>query len=198
MSLNRRYTGFTLLEVLAVIIIVATLSGMSLLAINQAFDRRYESHADQLQMWLQQLSDLAALSGGAYGVVHIGGEGNGELGDDSPTAAIPEQLQAVVYYKNSWWVATEPAPFGLSSEAQLHWDLQGESQFAARPEQLSAMSSAVNIDKAQPILPVIALLPDGYMDPVARLKLRFKGHDNVFELFWDDRAARIELRRSTP
>ena len=48
MSLNRRYTGFTLLEVLAVIIIVATLSGMSLLAINQAFDRRYESHADQL------------------------------------------------------------------------------------------------------------------------------------------------------
>ena len=36
----RRQAGFTLIEISVVVIILATISAMSLFAINQAFDRR--------------------------------------------------------------------------------------------------------------------------------------------------------------
>lgn len=189
-------SGFTLLEVLVVIVIVATLSGMSLLAINQAFDRRYHSHADRLQMWLQQLSEQAALSGGAYGVMHVGGERDADR-DDAASSAVPEQLQAVVYYQNAWWVATSPAPFELSKEAQLRWNVPSESQFGQRRDQLvSIASGGADEDEKAPILPIIALLPDGYMEPAdGRLEMRFAGIDSAFEFFWDDQSAHIGMRK---
>ena len=188
--------GFTLLEVLVVIVIVATLSGMSLLAINQAFDRRYHSHADRLQMWLQQLSEQAALSGGAYGVMHVGGERDADR-DDAASSAVPEQLQAVVYYQNAWWVATSPAPFELSKEAQLRWNVPSESQFGQRRDQLASIASGdADEDEKAPILPIIALLPDGYMEPAdGRLEIRFAEIDSAFEFFWDDQSARIGMRK---
>ena len=188
--------GFTLLEVLVVIVIVATLSGMSLLAINQAFDRRYHSHADRLQMWLQQLSEQAALSGGAYGVMHVGGERDADR-DDAAASAVPEQLQAVVYYQNAWWVATSPAPFELSKEAQLRWNVPSESQFGQRLDQLASIASGdADEDEKAPILPIIALLPDGYMEPAdGRLEIRFAEIDSAFEFFWDDQSARIGMRK---
>lgn len=188
--------GFTLLEVLVVIVIVATLSGMSLLAINQAFDRRYHSHADRLQMWLQQLSEQAALSGGAYGVMHVGGERDADR-DDAASSAVPEQLQAVVYYQNAWWVATSPVPFELSKEAQLRWNVPSESQFGQRRDQLASIARAgADEDEKAPILPIIALLPDGYMEPAdGRLEMRFAGIDSAFEFFWDDQSAHIGMRK---
>ncbi|MGB1403457.1 MAG: type II secretion system protein, partial [Porticoccaceae bacterium] len=59
--------GFTLIEILVAVMIVATLSAMSVLAINQAFDRRYIAEADRLLIWLQQLGENSALQGAAYG-----------------------------------------------------------------------------------------------------------------------------------
>ena len=48
--------GFTLIEMSVVVMIVATMAAMSVLAINQAFARRYSSEADKLLVWLQQLA----------------------------------------------------------------------------------------------------------------------------------------------
>ena len=64
-----RQGGFTLIEISVVVIILATISAMSLFAINQAFDRRYKSQADNLLVWLNQLSDQAALEAVPYGVM---------------------------------------------------------------------------------------------------------------------------------
>ena len=61
--------GFTLIEMLVAVMIVAALSAMSILAINQAFDRRYVAEADRLLIWLQQLGENSALQGAAYGVI---------------------------------------------------------------------------------------------------------------------------------
>ena len=92
----KRQRGFTLIEVAVVVMIVATISAMSLLAINQAFDRRYSNEADRLLIWLQQLSERSALEGAAYGVVT----------EELESAAI--QLRAVVYYRMRWVAVTSP------------------------------------------------------------------------------------------
>jgi prepilin-type N-terminal cleavage/methylation domain-containing protein len=48
MTTYRQQQGFTLIEMLVVVMIVATISAMSVLAINQAFGRRYVAEADRL------------------------------------------------------------------------------------------------------------------------------------------------------
>ncbi|MDA8920455.1 type II secretion system GspH family protein [Porticoccaceae bacterium] len=69
MVAGKRQRGFTLIELSVVIMIVATMAAMSVLAINQAFDRRYSSEADRLLVWLEQLAEYSALQGAAYGVI---------------------------------------------------------------------------------------------------------------------------------
>ena len=63
-----RQGGFTI-EIAVVVIILATISAISLFAINQAFDRRFVSQADNLLVWFNQLSDQAALEAVPYGVM---------------------------------------------------------------------------------------------------------------------------------
>ena len=58
MVAGKRQQGFTLIELSVVVMIVATMAAMSVLAINQAFGRRYSSEADKLHIWLQQLAVL--------------------------------------------------------------------------------------------------------------------------------------------
>ena len=188
--MRNRETGFTLFEVIIVVVIVAILSGMSMLALNQAFDRRHQAHADQLLLWLQQLSELAALSGIVYGVMHSGAE------EDEPSTA-DQKLLAVVFFGHRWHVAMSPEPFDLLPKAYLSWmvdtDFDVSIQQSPRIERLDAKG-----DPLQPILPIIALMPDGYMEPNASLDLMFSGSKDVFGFRWDDELARLEMSRTSP
>ena len=105
-----RQSGFTLIEISVVVIILATISAMSLFAINQAFDRRYKSQADNLLVWLNQLSDQAALEAVPYGVM-----GN----PDEPEKEV-RALQVVAYYRQYWFPVTYPEPFSWKRVLELN------------------------------------------------------------------------------
>ncbi|MDG2501144.1 MAG: type II secretion system protein [Porticoccaceae bacterium] len=181
MNINRQ-RGFTLIEVAVVVMIVATISAMSLLAINQAFDRRYSNEADRLLIWLQQMSERSALEGAAYGVVT----------EELESAAI--QLRAVVYYRMRWVAVTSPEPFILSEDASIDWliDAVDEDEELLPQEETLFDKDGAEIER---LLPEIAFLPDGYIEPQAEIQLGFEAVADRYGYQWDDRVSAIVMER---
>lgn len=98
----RRSAGFTLIEVMVVVVIVALMGGISMLALQQALSRPVSGQADQLQDWLEDLADRARLQGSTYGV---------RLED--------REWQALVYYREQWLPLNAPAPFSMGGGLEL-------------------------------------------------------------------------------
>lgn len=149
-----RQQGFTLLEIMVVVSIVAIMSGLSFFALNQATDRRYTSQAEDFRLWLQQLSDMALLEGTAYGLSY---------GEDS--------VQALVYFNAAWYRVTTPQPFSFRDEVSLAL-VEGRSQTSRRPSQR---------DTQRRSLPDLVMTSDGFMQPDADLALNFADFSPVFK-----------------
>ena len=97
-----RSAGFTLIEVMVVVVIVAVMGGISMLALQQALARPLSAQAEQLQAWLDALAERAVLQGLTYGV-----------------RPAQHHWQAVVYYRGQWLPLAEPAAFSLSEQLEL-------------------------------------------------------------------------------
>lgn len=99
--------GFTLLEIMVVIVIVALLSAISVLALRQAGDRPHVAEAGRVQAWIQQLADRALLEGLAYGIRIDAAPGEGR------------RLQALIYYRHHWYPLAEPEALRLAAGTSL-------------------------------------------------------------------------------
>ena len=184
MPLGQR--GFTLLEVMVVVIIIAILSGISFVAITQMEARRYLNHSEKLSMWFQQLSEQAELTGAPYGFMI---RGDRDISADF-YGSEHQQLQAVVFFNYRWWRATQPPMFKLIQGAQLDWQSDNDSAFLTQPK--SDTLETLESDEP-PILPVTAFLPEGNMEPATNISLRFKEFDGVFGYFWDEEISKIGM-----
>jgi prepilin-type N-terminal cleavage/methylation domain-containing protein len=184
MPLGQR--GFTLLEVMVVVIIIAILSGISFVAITQMEARRYLNHSEKLSMWFQQLSEQAELTGAPYGFMITGDR---DISADL-YGSEHQQLQAVVFFNYRWWRATQPPLFKLLQGAQLDWQSNNDAVFLIQPK--SVVLETIEPDEP-PILPVTAFLPEGNMEPATNISLRFKGFDGVFGYFWDEEISKIGM-----
>lgn len=176
----RRQAGFTLIEISVVVIILATMSAMSLFAINQAFDRRYQSQADNLLVWLNQLSEQAALEGVAYGIV---------ANSDDPQQQ-SDRLQPVAYFRQHWFVTTYPEAFALDNQAKAEWTVYRSVEYDDIEDPLA--------DEDGALIPLIAMLPDGYMKPAGELRLSFASSPLAYTYSWDDESGSMIMRKSAP
>ena len=175
----RRQAGFTLIEITVVVVILATMSGMSLFAINQAFDRRYQSQAENLLVWLNQLSEQAALEGVAYGII----------GD----AEDPQQggeLQPVAYFRQHWFVTSYPEAFELDNQARAQWLVTYNNQYDDIEDPLAGEEDA--------LVPIVAMLPDGYMEPAGELLLSFDSSPLTYSYSWDEESGSMTMLKSAP
>ena len=175
----RRQAGFTLIEITVVVVILATMSGMSLFAINQAFDRRYQSQAENLLAWLNQLSEQAALEGVAYGIVGAA---------EDPQQG--EKLQPVAYFRQHWFVTSYPEAFDLDNEARAEWVITYSSQYDNIEDPL--------IDEDDALVPIVAMLPDGYMEPSGELLLSFESSPLTYSYSWDEESGSMTMLKSAP
>lgn len=180
-----RQRGFTLIEISVVVIILAIISAISLLAINQAFDRRYSSEAENVLAWLNQLSQQATLEGVAYGVVDSGVVDSGaESSSNSP------QLQAAAYYRQHWFVVSYPEPLFLQDDAKAEWVIEKSSDIDDSDEFTDLEEDT--------LVPVVAMMPDGFMDPNGQMTLTFSSSPIRFQYRWDDKTATIVMQRVAP
>lgn len=188
---GRREQGFTLIEIMVTVMIIATMSAMSLLALNQASDRRYETEADKLLIWLQQISERASLEGAAYGIVP---ESDPERAGDVTPSAIT-RLRVVVYYRMRWVAVSAPEPFLLEDGATVHWLLEDAETEELMP-QGDQMTNRYG-DEIERLLPEMAFLPDGYIEPKAEIVLSFDSFERTYVYLWDDETSAMALERRT-
>lgn len=188
----KRQQGFTLIELSVVVMIVATIAAMSVLAINQAFGRRYSSEADKLLIWLQQLAEYSALQGAAYGVV-----------TETVETTNLTQLRAVIYYRKRWVAVTAPMPFELSTDARIDWLVQLDEDDPLLPQQEEQSRDlvglgAVDSEQEELLLPAMAFLSDGYMEPQGEMRLSFDSDEIAFNYSWGESGASILMERLQP
>ena len=180
---KRGNEGFTLVEVLTVTVIVAILTSMSLLAFNQAFDRRHSSHADQLLIWLQQLSEQSALTGVVYGVIHTKSD-------------LDSKLESLVYFRNRWLIANSTPPFIIDADADIRWNISVEGgsilPFYRSMDAQRSGGSKSNSSDSEP-LPIFAFMPDGLMEPDGELEMAFDSSSEIYKFYWDNKNAGVKM-----
>ena len=182
--------GYTLIEIMVVIAVLALIATVAVGSINQTLNRRYSSEAEQFLIWLNQMSDMAVMQGAAFGVV-------GEV--NKKTKKIT-QLNAAIYYRNKWVKVSFPEPYIPGEGAVISWvDDTPESEplfFQQQPETEtsnndSEFSSSSKEKKL--ITPFIAFLPDGYVEPKLDVILRYENYKIIYNYSWDIENLRIRM-----
>jgi len=181
--------GYTLIEIMVVIAVLALIATVAVGSINQTLNRRYSSEAEQFLIWLNQMSDMAVMQGAAFGVV-------GEV--NKKTKKIT-QLNAAIYYRNKWVKVSFPEPYIPGEGALISWvdeTPEGEPLFIQPQQEIESSSSDSELISSQEkklITPFIAFLPDGYVEPKLDVVLRYENYEMIYNYSWDIENLRIRM-----
>ena len=181
--------GYTLIEIMVVIAVLALIATVAVGSINQTLNRRYSSEAEQFSIWLDQMSDMAVMQGAAFGVV-------GEV--NKKTKKIT-QLNAAIYYRNKWVKVSFPEPYVPGEGATISWvddTLESEPLFFQQQPETETSNNDSELSSSQEkklITPFIAFLPDGYVEPKLDVILRYENYKIIFNYSWDIENLRIRM-----
>lgn len=161
----RSQRGYTLIEIMVVVIIVSLLLSFGYVGFSQLLGRRSSEDMESLQHWLQSASDRAQFEGAVYGV---------QIGDDG--------LLFLTYRQGIWLrVLDQQAWSGSSGEYELAF------------EATEVVEPGINgAEDSQELQPSIVFLPDGSQWPEGRIRVDYQGQtswiavDDQGQFAWTD------------
>ncbi len=139
--------GFTLVEVLVALAILAIGIGLVALGFRQLESRDLDTQAERIGLWMQSLSDRSVLEGGLYGFRVSG-----------------NQLQAVSWFDHQWFVVKHEGVLVLPEniQARLGEDVESPGFIAEHdvPEPQEGEADSLS-QAAEPVEPLMVFMPSG-------------------------------------
>lgn len=188
-----RQKGYTLIEIMVVIAVLALIAAVAASSIGQTLNRRYSSEAEKLSIWLNQLADLSVMQGAAFGV----------LSKVNEKTKLTTQLSAVIYYRNRWVEVSFPEPYELGEGATIKW-LTDDTDQEPSVYQQAPLPSREEIEQGKVrdldgednfLEPTLAFLPDGYVEPLGTIELNYKNYEISYSYTWDIEDLRIIMEK---
>gem|GEM_PF-5738832 len=148
-SRNRR-SGFTLIEILVVLVIVALAGSFLIIGYNQLLQRKAATRIEELHAWLESAADISVLQSTVLGVTRI-----------------DNQLKLMAFFHGEWFLLADQVSLDIDENIQIIW-----------PQELldSAVMQGIEDDHPQPYL---VLTPAGDILPNGQLELR-SGEQQAF------------------
>jgi general secretion pathway protein H len=138
----RSERGFTLIEIMVVVSIIAVLMAVAYLGFNQLLGRQFQRDAETLQAWLEDLNDRAILQGAVYGI---------EVAE--------EGVEPLVYRQGYWLRLPDFSGWSAAQGYRLQLEVTGSTISAARNSQEDG------------IQPQLIVMPDGSLLPQGSITL---------------------------
>jgi len=171
--------GFTLIEILAAMAILAVGLGLVVVSFGQLADRDLDNQATTITRWMQSLSERSVLEGGLYGYRVVG-----------------NQLQAVSWFDHQWYVVEhegllvlpENIHFALAEdEPQNGFISVADADKYAREQSENIefdIDARLLLEDGQVIEPFMVFMPSG--EPVSEGALHLEASSGKsLAVFWE-------------
>lgn len=154
---NRRGSiGFTLIEVLVVVVAIALASGIAVVSVKSVFSRELKSEADKMNDWFEAVAESSVFQSSVLGV----------LAEDN-------MFRVVAFYDNRWFHLSDIEAFELSDK--LQWEVEAEDRIDFGQSQR---------DRDEEREPFVAFLPSGQALPAGKLNIHVSGEESL-SISWD-------------
>lgn len=161
--------GFTLFELMVVLVIGSLMSAVLVFGFDQTLNRRKDAAAEELLQWLRAAADTAVFQSTVLGVTQE-----------------QDQLILLAFYQDSWYRLADQESLLLNEEISIKWS---DSLIANRAENLDLFNDDdVDWSPYLVIMPTGEVVPDGEItifdrDEVNRAILVWETEDQ-FEIQW--------------
>ena len=93
----------------------------------------------------------------------------------------------MAYFRQHWFITSYPEAFVLDNEARAEWTVYSSAEYDEIEDPLPAEEDAV--------IPLVAMLPDGFMEPAGELLLSFSSSPLTYSYSWDDEASSMVMKK---
>lgn len=122
MTSPSRSTGFTLVEVVVVILIMALLAGLAVGSLLRMGNRNLDNFVERVDVWVASLADRAVLEGSVYGV-----------------RVETDRLRALVWFDERWYEVEHDALRSLPTAIEIELVVDGQVVTPPSDDELPAL-----------------------------------------------------------
>ena len=167
MAVRTRQQGFTLIEILVVLVVIAMMTGILVFGFEQSLDRRRDAPAETLYQWLTAAADIAVLQTTLVGV-----------------AEQENHLVLLAFYQDDWFRLADQEPLKLDANTTLIW---AETRLSRTEFGLDRDADGERLE------PYIVLTPSGEILPAGQLSI-VRDQAPIAIIEWDERS-QFSMRR---
>jgi general secretion pathway protein H len=155
-----RSRGFTLIEIMVVLVIMTVFLAIVILGFERIESRRVEQQADELTMWLKYVADSSIFDGVVYGI-----------------DLTPESLQVYGYSRGRWSQSLSLEKFIIKAPIEIKFQAGQDA---------SLIATVVASDKENvTAVPELVLMPGGTVEPKGIFTVTAK-QQNPISIYWND------------